>query len=182
MYICVFVWLYATCVWMPKEAQRRYWIPWSWIYRWLWATWSESWEPNSGPLEEMPALLTIEPPLALCSWLILFTVLSVHLCSSVWPDNTLFVWTIICLFSHLSVDIWALYPASVIRNNTGENINIPKFWGPTVLQLCWHCARLPVSLYPGMHWLPSCLVLTLPKGCKVASYYECVDCFSSEWH
>lgn len=55
--MCIFymhVWLcmhICTHMWMPVEARRQHWIPWSWSLRCLWAVHSGSWEPNLGPLE-----------------------------------------------------------------------------------------------------------------------------------
>lgn len=52
---------YVVCI-HEFRGQRRG-PPWSWSYRWLWATWHECWELNSGLLEEQCVLLTAEPSL-----------------------------------------------------------------------------------------------------------------------
>lgn len=36
-------------MWVHTVARRGHWLPWSWSYRWLWATWCERREPNLGP-------------------------------------------------------------------------------------------------------------------------------------
>lgn len=186
MYICVFVWLYATCVWMPKEAQRRYWIPWSWTYRWLWATWSECWEPNSGPLEEMPALFNYWATSQLFVAGLFYLPCSVFICVLVCAiilycvDHNLSIFssvsghlgsTMFQLSGIIQVRIWAYKYLWVLR------------------ACCWLLFAVMLTLCKAsscsvswLHWLSSHLVLTRPKGCKVASYYECVECFSNEWH
>lgn len=55
----------CLCVLVCAEARRRYWLSWSWTYRWLWAPWSGCWDLNPGALQEQQVCLTTEPPLQL---------------------------------------------------------------------------------------------------------------------
>ena len=47
--------IYAPHMYRDHRDLERAWIPWNWSHRWLWAI---KCEPNPGPVEEQPELLT----------------------------------------------------------------------------------------------------------------------------
>lgn len=55
---CLHVCVCTMCV--PVEA-RRYWNPWNWTYRCLWATMLILGTEPGSPMEEKQAVLTAEP-------------------------------------------------------------------------------------------------------------------------
>lgn len=67
VYACVYI---CTCVHVytvPAEVKRRWWILWSWSYRWFWTILHGCWEPNLGLLQEQQILLTAElSPTPIC--------------------------------------------------------------------------------------------------------------------
>lgn len=44
-YVYMCLWLYTMCMRVLMEA-RKCWIPWSWCYKWFWATWHRFWGLN----------------------------------------------------------------------------------------------------------------------------------------
>ena len=60
-FACIYVCVLCVCL-LPVKVRKGQWIPWGWIYRWLWAAmWMLGIKPS--PLEEQPVLLTAEPSL-----------------------------------------------------------------------------------------------------------------------
>lgn len=56
-YVWVCVGMY---MWVQVSMEVRG-VPWSWSYRWLWATQCSCWNPNSGPSQEKHVLLITVP-------------------------------------------------------------------------------------------------------------------------
>ena len=57
--LCHVLWV-SVDGWMPcvyRCLNTDHWIPWSWNYSWLWATWCGCWELNSDPLEKPASTL-----------------------------------------------------------------------------------------------------------------------------
>ena len=76
-----------ACIFMLKCV---HWISWRQNYKWLWATWYECWELNSGPLQEQQAFLSTDKALQAAllpsalprvfKMLISFWMMDVHVC------------------------------------------------------------------------------------------------------